>query len=282
MQDLWQSWMQVNAPSHTPSSTTCCSSQGHGVQVDNRNNKGCFTVVFKSRKGHSPLTSADWWFHQGQLHTLIDYSSHGCCLCNRLFCVKKCPFWGQHVLPLIKIRILQLMAALTSAREQDKGEGCRPEGAGPGRSRRLQSKTEQAWRGQKSCLVHLWTHKARTLFSVPAGFAACFTFLPPFLKKQLLSASISSQESLSYCTAWPLPEPGQQQQSLLTFQTSMRFLWVEKPLLLLLCLWTHFISLIKRVSSYPCLRQGGCLHSPPQEPEGSRGLHPAPLWLNCI
>lgn len=39
--------------------------------------------------------------------------------------------------------------------------------------------------------------------------------------------------------------------------TAKRFLWVEKPLLLLLCLWTHFISLIKRGSSYPCLRQGG-------------------------
>lgn len=85
------------------------------------------------------------------------------------FCVKKCLFWGQHVLPLIKIRALQLMVELTSARERGKGEGCRPEGAyDVGSSRRLQSKTEQAWRGQTSCLVHLWTHQARTSFSVSA------------------------------------------------------------------------------------------------------------------
>lgn len=38
-------------------------------------------------------------------HTLIDYSRHGYSLCNRLFCVKKCLFWGQHSLHLIKIRI---------------------------------------------------------------------------------------------------------------------------------------------------------------------------------
>lgn len=148
------------------------------------------------------------------------------------------------------------MAALTNGREQGKGDGCWPEGAyDVGSSRQLQSKTEQARRGQKKlargiCLVHPWTYEAWTSFSVSACLFCSMLRIPPSVSEEATPQLLHKQPRITiflHGLTFTWARAATATESLSTFQTSTCFLWLEGSLFLMVWLWTHFISLIKRV-----------------------------------
>lgn len=157
-----------------------------------RDSRRFYRVVYKSRKGHSPLTSAsslDWWFHQGQPHKFIDYSRHGCCLCNRhFFFVWRRASFGVSTLHLIKIRTCNGSSHKCKGTRQGWrmvtwGNVWRWQFQDAAKQKRAALKrAKKLARG--SCLVHLWTHEAQTSFSISACQFRCMLHIPPSISEE--------------------------------------------------------------------------------------------------